>query len=74
MHAKWTKEEVKWNVGLPIGTLHHEALMESLHTHTHEEGDTLSLRYMELKLPLPRVIIGYSNETNKHIKTTLIMD
>ena len=43
MHAKWTKEEVKWNVGLPIGTLHHEALMESLHTHKHKEGDSLSL-------------------------------
>ena len=39
-----TKEKVKWAVGLPKGTLHLEALMESLHTHTHtQEGDTLSL-------------------------------
>ena len=70
----WTKEEVQWNVGLPIGTLHHEALMESLHTHTHKEGDTLSLAYMELKLPMPRALIGYNNEANKLTKTTLIKD
>ena len=52
-------------MGLPIGTWHHEALMESLHTHTHKEGDTLSLVYMELKLPMPRVLLGYNNEANK---------
>ena len=52
-------------MGLPIGTLHHEALMESLHTHTQKEGDTLSLLYMELKLPMPRVLLGYNNEANK---------
>ena len=74
MHAKWTKEEVQWNVGLPIGTLHREAFMESLHTHTHKEGDTLSLTYMELKLPMPRALIGYNIEVNKHTNTTLIKD
>ena len=36
-------------MGLSIGTLHHEALMESLHTHTHKEGDTLLLAYMEIE-------------------------
>ena len=56
---------MNWNVGLPIGILHHEALMESLHTHTHNEGDILSLAYMELKLPMPRALIGYNIEANK---------
>ena len=40
---------MKWDVGLPNGSLHHEALMESLHTHTHKEGDSLSLAYMEIE-------------------------
>ena len=49
-----------------------EALMESLNTHTHKEGDILSLAYMELKQPMPRALIGYNIEAIKHTKTTLI--
>ena len=55
-------------MGLPIGTLHHEALMESLHPHTHNERETLSLAYMELKLPMPRALIGYNIEAIKSQK------
>ena len=50
MHALWTKEEVKWDVGLPLmAHCINEALMESLNTHTHKEGDTLLLAYMKIE-------------------------